>query len=455
MDCQDGAAMLENLTSRLQKILRDMRGQGRLSEDNIKDGLREIRMALLEADVNLQVARRFIERVREKALGQEVLESLTPAQHLVKILRDELQTLLGSGQAQLDLTGPSPVVLMMVGLQGSGKTSTAAKLGLMLKGRSRSPLLVPADVYRPAAIEQLKVLGRDNGLAVFDGKGEDNPRAICREALAAARSSGFDTLIVDTAGRLHVDEPMMAEVKDLAVLLSPKEILYVADSMTGQDAVTSASAFAKAIPISGVVLTKLDGDTRGGAALSIKETTGAPIKLAGVGEKMKDLEVFHPDRMASRIIGMGDVMTLIEKAEEAYSEEEAAEAAQALAEGEFTLEDLRSQLRKLKKMGPLASLMEMIPGMGALKGATDGIDDGAMKKVEAVLDSMTPEERRNPSVINGSRRRRIARGSGTNVQEVNKLLKQHAQMRKMMRTLSRTGKGRRMPGRVPFPFRSR
>jgi signal recognition particle subunit SRP54 len=222
MDCQDGAAMLENLTSRLQKILRDMRGQGRLSEDNIKDGLREIRMALLEADVNLQVARRFIERVREKALGQEVLESLTPAQHLVKILRDELQTLLGSGQAQLDLTGPSPVVLMMVGLQGSGKTSTAAKLGLMLKGRSRSPLLVPADVYRPAAIEQLKVLGRDNGLAVFDGKGEDNPRAICREALAAARSSGFDTLIVDTAGRLHVDEPMMAEVKDLAVLLSPR-----------------------------------------------------------------------------------------------------------------------------------------------------------------------------------------------------------------------------------------
>jgi len=445
--------MLENLTSRLQKILRNMRGQGRLSEDNIKEGLREVRMALLEADVNLQVARRFIERVREKALGQEVLESLTPAQHLVKILRDELQTLLGSGEAQLDLSGPAPVVILMVGLQGSGKTSTSAKLALMLKGRSRAPLLVPADVYRPAAIQQLQVLGRDNGLPVFDAKGEADPRAICRGAVASARASGFDTLIVDTAGRLHVDEPMMTEVKDLASLLRPNEILYVADAMTGQDAVTSATAFSAALAITGVVLTKLDGDSRGGAALSIKETTGAPIKLAGVGEKMKDLEVFHPDRMASRIIGMGDVMTLIEKAEEAFSEEEAAEAAQALVEGEFTLEDLRAQLRKLKKMGPLTSLLEMIPGLGALKGGMPDMDDGAMKKVEAVLDSMTPEERKNPSLINGSRRRRIARGSGTNVQEVNKLLKQHAQMRKMMRTLSRTAKGRRGPGRVPFPFR--
>ncbi|MGH9867557.1 MAG: signal recognition particle protein [Candidatus Polarisedimenticolia bacterium] len=444
--------MLENLTARLQKVLRTLKGEGRLSEDNIKEGLREIRMALLEADVNLQVTRRFIERVREKALGQEVLESLSPAQHLVKILRDELQTLLGSGQAQLDLTGPSPVVLLMVGLQGSGKTSTSAKLALMLKGRSRAPLLVPADVYRPAAIQQLKVLGRDNGLAVFDAGGEKDPRAICRAAVAQARSTGYDTLIVDTAGRLHVDEPMMAEAKDLAALLQPREILYVADSMTGQDAVSSATAFSKALPITGVILTKLDGDTRGGAALSIKETTGAPIKLAGVGEKMKDLEVFHPDRMASRIIGMGDVMTLIEKAEVAFTQEEAEEAAQAMAEGEFTLEDLRAQLRRLKKMGPLASLMEMIPGFGALKGASD-LDDGAMRKVEAVLDSMTPQERRDPSVINGSRRRRIARGSGTNVQEVNRLLKQHAQMRKMMRTLSKSARGRKGPGRLPFPFR--
>jgi len=445
--------MLENLTSRLQKVLRTLRGQGRLSEENIKEGLREIRMALLEADVNLQVTRRFIERVREKALGHEVLESLTPAQHLVKILRDELQTLLGSGQAQLDLTGPSPVVMLMVGLQGSGKTSTSAKLALMLKGRSRAPLLVPADVYRPAAIEQLKVLGRDNGLAVFDARGEKAPRAICREALAQARSTGYDTLIVDTAGRLHVDEPMMAEVKDLAALLQPREILYVADAMTGQDAVSSATAFSQALPITGVILTKLDGDTRGGAALSIKETTGAPIKLAGVGEKVKDLEVFHPDRMASRIIGMGDVMTLIEKAEVAFTQEEAEDAAQAMAEGEFTLEDLRAQLRRLKKMGPLASLMEMIPGFGALKGATSEVDDGALRKVEAVLDSMTPQERRDPSVINGSRRRRIARGSGTHVQDVNRLLKQHAQMRRMMRTLSKSARGRKGSGRLPFPFR--
>jgi len=342
---------------------------------------------------------------------------------------------------------------MMVGLQGSGKTSTSAKLALMLKGKSRAPLLVPADVYRPAAIQQLRVLGRDNGIPVFDGAGEKDPRAICKAALAQARSTGYDTLIVDTAGRLHVDEPMMNEVKELAALLSPREILYVADSMTGQDAVTSATAFSKALPITGVVLTKLDGDTRGGAALSIKETTGAPIKLAGIGEKMKDLEVFHPDRMASRIIGMGDVMTLIEKAEEAFTQEEAEEAAQAMVEGEFTLEDLRDQLRKLKKLGPLASLLEMIPGFGALKGASADLDEGSMRRVEAVLDSMTREERRNPSLINGSRRRRIARGSGTHVQDVNALLKQHAQMKKMMRTLSRGGGARRGPGRLPFPFR--
>ncbi|HKY32309.1 MAG TPA: signal recognition particle protein [Candidatus Polarisedimenticolia bacterium] len=444
--------MLETLSARLQSIVRTLRGQGRLTEENVKEGLREIRMALLEADVNLQVARRFIDRVRDKALGQEVLESLTPGQHLVKILRDELQTLLGTGEASLDLTGAPPAVILMVGLQGSGKTSTSAKLALMLKGKGRAPLLVPADVQRPAAIEQLKVLGRDNGLPVFDGGGALDPRTIARDALSLARSTGHDTLIVDTAGRLHIDEVMMAEVKDLAALLRPNEVLYVADSMTGQDAVNSAAAFAAALPVTGIVLTKLDGDTRGGAALSIKEATGAPIKLAGTGEKVKDLEVFHPDRMASRIIGMGDVLTLIEKAEEAYGGDDAEQAALALAEGEFSLEDLRTQLRKLKKMGPLASLLEMIPGLGPLRGAGD-VDEDAMKRVQAVLDSMTAQERANPSLINGSRRRRIARGSGTNVQDVNKLLKQHAQMRKMMRTLSRTAKKGRGPGRLPFPFR--
>lgn len=444
--------MLENLSSRLQKILKDLRGQGRLSEDNIKDGLREIRLALLEADVNLQVARTFIDRVKEKALGQEVLLSLTPTQHLVKILKDELQSLLGQGDAALDLSGPSPVVLLLVGLQGSGKTSTAAKLALMLRTRGRAPLLVPADVYRPAAIDQLQVLGRDNNVAVFDGRGSRDPRSICREALLLARTTGYDTMIVDTAGRLHVDEEMMTEVKDLAGILGPREVLYVADSMTGQDAVSAASVFASVLPLTGVILTKLDGDARGGAALSIRQTTGVPIKLAAVGEKVKDLEVFHPDRMASRIIGMGDVLSLIEKAEEAYEGENAEEMARALAEGEFTLEDLRQQIRKLKKMGPLASLLEMLPGFSAASGMS-GVDDGALRITEAVLDSMTRAERINPEVINGSRRRRIAKGSGTNVQEVNKLLKQYAQMRKMMRTMSRKPrKGPGFPG-MPFPFR--
>jgi len=444
--------MLENLTSRLQKVLRDIRGQGRLSEANMKDGLREIRLALLEADVNLKVARVFMERVRERALGQDVLESLSPAQQLVKILRDELQALLGGGDAALDLSGASPVPLMLVGLQGSGKTSTAAKLAVMLKGKGRSPFLVPADVYRPAAADQLRVLGRDNGIAVFDEKGSRDPRAICREAVALARTTGYDTLIVDTAGRLHIDDQMMAEVKDLAAIVTPREILYVADAMTGQDAVNSASAFSAALPLTGVILTKLDGDTRGGAALSIRETTGAPIKLAGIGEKVKDLEVFHPDRMASRIIGMGDVLTLIEKAEEAYEGDNAEEMARALAQGDFTLEDFRDQLRKIKKMGPLSSLLEMVPGFSGVSGATD-LDEGAMKRTEAVLDSMTPGERIDPSVINGSRRKRIARGSGTSVQEVNKLLKQFVQMRKMMRTMSK-GRRRGPTGRgMPFPFR--
>jgi len=447
--------VLENLTTRLQKILRDLRGQGRLSEDNIKDGLREIRLALLEADVNLQVARKFIERVREKALGQEVLSSLTPAQHLVKILKDELQTLLGDGDAALDLTGSTPVVLMLVGLQGAGKTSTAAKLAVMMKSRGRAPLLVPADVYRPAAIDQLMVLGRDNGIAVFDGKGVREPRQIAREALNLARNTGYDTMILDTAGRLHIDDEMMSEVKDLAAILTPREILYVADSMTGQDAVNSAAAFAKSLPLTGVILTKLDGDTRGGAALSIKETAGVPIKLAAVGEKVKDLEVFHPDRMASRIIGMGDVLSLIERAEQAYEGEDATEMARAMMAGDFSLEDFRQQLRKIKKMGPLTSILEMLPGFSAMKGMPD-LDDGALKNTEAVLDSMTREERINPQIISGSRRRRIARGSGTNVQEVNKLLKQYAQMRKMMKSMSsasrKTRKGPGFPG-TPFPFR--
>ncbi len=444
--------MLENLTGRLQRILKNVRGQGRLTEENMRDGLREIRMALLEADVNLQVTRKFIERVRDKAMGSEVMESLTPAQHLVKILRDELQALLGGGDAVLDTGGQETVTILMVGLQGSGKTSTTAKLGLMLKGQGRAPLLVPADVYRPAAMEQLKVTGRGSGLAVMDASPDQDPRDICRQALVLARTSGYDTVIVDTAGRLHVDEAMMSEVKDLAEILHPRELLYVADSMTGQDAVNSASAFARSLPATGVILTKLDGDTRGGAALSIKETTGLPIKFMAVGEKIGDLEVFHPDRMASRIIGMGDVMTLIERAEQAYDGEADEDMARAMAEGDFNLEDFRDQLRKLRRMGPLSSLLEMIPGMSGLQGMGD-LDEGALKGTEALLDSMTREERLHPSIIGGSRRRRIARGSGRNVQEVNRLLKQYAQMRKMMKTMSRKArKGGPFPG-VKHPFR--
>ncbi len=441
--------MLDHLTGRLQKILKNLRGQGRLSEDNMREGLREIRMALLEADVNLQVARRFIDRVREKAMGQEVLSSLSPAQHLVKILHEELRTLLGEGDAALDLSGQGPSAIMLVGLQGSGKTSTAAKIAFMLKGWGRAPLLAPADVYRPAAVAQLRKLGKENGIAVLDGDFSHDPRLISREALKTARTTGYDTVIVDTAGRLHVDDEMMAEVKDLAEILQPREVLYVADSMTGQDAVNSASAFAKVLPLTGIVLTKLDGDARGGVALSIRETTGVPIKLAAVGEKITDLEVFHPDRMASRIIGMGDVLTLIEKAEQAFDGGSAEEMARAMAEGEFTLEDFREQIRSIKKMGSLSSLIEMIPGLGGMKGLGD-IDGDALKRTEAMLDSMTRAERLNPHVINGSRRRRIARGSGTNVQEVNKLLKQYVQMRRMMRAMST--KTRKAPGKGWTPF---
>jgi len=450
--------MFDALSDRFEGIFKRLRGKGRLTAEDVDEVLREIRTALLEADVNLKVARTFVERVREKAMGQEVLTSLTPGQHLIRILRDELQTLLGEGRAALELKGPAPVVIMMVGLQGSGKTSTAAKLAVSLKTQGRSPLLVPADVYRPAAIEQLHVLGRANQLAVFDGGGSNDPRQICREAHTLARTTGRDTMIVDTAGRLHVDDVMMDEVKQLAEILKPREILYVADAMTGQDAVNSAAAFAAALPITGVVLTKLDGDTRGGAALSIKETTGVSIKLIGTGEKISDLEPFHPDRMASRIIGMGDVMTLIEKAEAVYDEEDAEEMARSMVQGEFSLEDLREQLRKVKRMGSISSLLEMIPGVSSLAAKAglkpgEGAEEEGLKTTQAILDSMTREERLSPCLINGSRKKRIARGSGTHVQDVNKVLKQHAQMRRMMRAMTRRGRRGGAPPGLPFPFR--
>jgi signal recognition particle subunit SRP54 len=447
---EDG--VLEGLTGRLQSILKNLRGQGRLTEANMQEGLREIRLALLEADVHVKVVREFMEGVKAKALGADVLQSLTPDQQLVKILNEELTTLLGQGAAPLRYGDNPPNVLMVVGLQGSGKTSTAAKIALHVKKKGRAPMLVPADVYRPAAIDQLRTLAQRIGVAVFDVDPKSDPRDIARAAHHHARTSGFDPVIVDTAGRLHVDEEMMAEVKDLASILSPREILYVADAMTGQDAVTSAAAFAKALPLTGVILTKLDGDARGGAALSIKSVTGVPIKLVGTGEKVEDLDVFHPERMASRIIGMGDVLSLIEKVEEVVDQKEAEETARALAHGEFTLEDMRTQLRRMKKMGPLASLIEMLPGAPNLSGMD--LDEGAMTQTQAILDSMTLRERTRPEIINGSRRRRIASGSGTSVQAVNRLLRQYGQMKKMMkqalRQASRKGSRR---GWMPFGAR--
>jgi len=441
--------MLEGLTTRFQGIFKTLRGHGRLSEANMQEGLREIRLALLEADVHVKVAREFIDRVRAKALGAEVLQSLTPDQQLLKILMDELRGLLGEGASSLRLSGNPPNVLMMVGLQGSGKTSTAAKLALHLKKQGHAPLLVPADVYRPAAIEQLRTLAKKVGVAILDVDPAADPRDIAKEGLRHARTTGYDPVIIDTAGRLHIDDGMMAEVKDIAAIVSPREVLYVADSMTGQDAVTSAAAFAKALPLTGAILTKLDGDSRGGAALSIKAVTGVAIKFAGIGEKVEDLEVFHPERMASRIVGMGDVMSLIEKVEASVDQEEAEASAKSLASGEFSLQDLRDQLRRMKKLGPLSSILEMLPGAPSMGNMA--VDEGAMTETQAILDSMTIPERRRPDIINGSRRKRIARGSGTSVQAVNRLLRQFGQMRKMMKQAARQAarKGSRKGG---FPF---
>lgn len=444
--------MFDTLTKRLRSIVKSVRGQGKLTEANMQAGLREIRMALLEADVSVKVARDFIGRVRERALGADVLESLTPDQQLIKILLDELRALLGEGAQPLRYSGAPPNVILIVGLQGGGKTSTAAKLALKIRKEGRSPLLVPADIYRPAAIDQLRTLGETVGVPVLDVEPGEDPREIARRAGVEARTSGFDPIIVDTAGRLHVDDAMMSEVKQIAGILKPREILYVADSMTGQDAVTSAAAFSEALDLTGVVLTKLDGDARGGAALSIKAVTGVPIKLAGVGEKVNDLEVFHPERMASRIVGMGDVESLIEKVEASGDAEEDEEAARSLAAGRFTLEDLRKQIRRMRKMGPLSSVLELLPGappMGDMQ-----VDEAALTQSTAILDSMTVRERRRPEIITGSRRRRIAAGSGTSVQAVNKLLKQYGQMRKMMKMAARqAGKKGKGMGKLPFAFK--
>jgi signal recognition particle subunit SRP54 len=435
--------MFERLSDKLDAAFKKLKGRGKLTEKNIEEGLKEIRMALLEADVHYRVAKRFIADVKERALGQEVLTSLTPGQQVIKIVNEELTELMGSQQEELNLSGPSPVSLMLVGLQGSGKTTTAGKLAVFLRNKGRKPFLVPADVYRPAAIDQLKKLGEQLKVPVFSSGVEMDPVQICRDAKTAAHQQGCNTLLLDTAGRLHVDEDLMDELIRINEAVKPADILLVADAMTGQDAVNIAQSFNEALDIGGVVLTKMDGDARGGAALSIKEITGKPIKFIGVGEKLNELEPFHPDRLASSILGMGDVLTLIEKAQDLVDEKKAAELEKKLRKSQFTLEDFRDQMLQIRKMGSLGDIMKMIPGMGKLKQMKNmDMDEKELVRIEAIINSMTPLERRRHGIINGSRRRRIAKGSGTRVQDVNRLLKDYTQLLKMLKKINKGG----MPG---------
>lgn len=432
--------MFESLTEKLNRTFKQLRGQGRLSEANITDALKEVRLALLEADVNFKVVKKFIDDIRGRAVGQDVLDSLTPGQQVIKIVHDELVRLMGETRNGLNLTGRTPFSLMLVGLQGSGKTTTAGKLALYLRKHGRNPFLVPADVYRPAAIDQLKKLGAQLGIPVYPSEIGMKPEAICVDALTKASGAGADILLLDTAGRLHIDEALMAELVRIKAAISPTEILLVADAMTGQDAVNVAGEFNRLLDISGVILTKMEGDARGGAALSLRAVTGRPIKFLGMGEKLDALEPFHPDRMASRILGMGDVMSLIEKAHAEFDEKEALKLEKKLKSRDFDLEDFRGQLMQVKKLGSLEQILGMLPGLGQLK-KLKGMkpDEGELVKVEAIIGSMTRGERRNYKIINGSRRKRIARGSGTSIQDVNRLLKNFVQTKKMMENFTRKG----------------
>jgi len=434
--------MFDTLSEKLDAVFTKLRGRGKLSELDVREALREVRLVLLEADVNFRVVKDFVAAVTERAVGQEVLKSLTPAQQVIKIVRDELGRLMGEGEPNgLELAGRPPVVLMLCGLQGAGKTTTCGKLALKLRRDKRNPLLVPADVYRPAAIEQLKTLGRQLEIDVFASEADQDPVAICRDARLYAERNGYDTLILDTAGRLHIDDALMAELERIKAALEPNEILFVADAMTGQDAVNVAQSFNERLDVTGVILTKLDGDARGGAALSIRSVTGKPIKLVGLGEKLDALEPFHADRLAQRILGMGDVLSLIEKAQEAVDADKAREMEKRLRKDGFSLEDFRDQLQMIKKMGSMESILKMIPGMGkAMKQMKDlQMPDKELKKVEAIINSMTLAERRDHKIINGSRRLRIANGSGTSVPEVNRLLKRFGDAQKMMKKMQKMG----------------
>jgi signal recognition particle subunit SRP54 len=432
--------MFESLSEKISLTLKKLKGHGKLTENNVQEALQEVRLALLEADVNYKVVKKFIEDIRQKAMGQEVLESLTPGHQFVKIVYGELTLLMGGARQQLNLTGRTPFSIMLVGLQGSGKTTTAGKLALHLRQQGRTPFLVPADVYRPAAIDQLKKLGSELGIPVYGSDQKLKPEDICQDALSKAGAVGADILIMDTAGRLHIDEELMAELVRIKERIHPTEILLVADAMTGQDALNVAKTFNDLLDITGVILTKMEGDARGGAALSLKAVASKPIKFIGVGEKLDALEPFFPERMASRILGMGDVISLIEKAQEEYDEKEALKLAKKLKKREFDLEDFQAQLKQVKKIGSLEQILSMLPGMGQLKQLKAlKPDEKELVKVEAIINSMTKQERRNYKIINGSRRRRVALGSGTSVQDVNRLLKNFAQTKKMMENMTRKG----------------
>lgn len=445
--------MFETLSDKLQRVFKNLRGEGKLSAENMETALREIRVALLEADVHFKVVKQLINNIREKAVGEEVFSALSPGQQVVKIVRDELVKILGTHQSKLRMANESPTVVMIVGLQGSGKTTSTGKLARFLEKQGNRPLVVSVDVYRPAARKQLSVIAREIKIPIYEGTPEEaKPAELARSARREAVQTGRDIVLVDTAGRLHIDEDLMRELQELKTLLSPSEVLFVADAMTGQDAVKSAEEFHKRLGITGVILTKMDGDARGGAALSIRTVTEQPLKFVGVGEKLDAFEPFHPDRVASRILGMGDVLSFIEKVEQNIDQKQAEEMQRKLIDNEFTLDDFRNQLKQLSKLGPLESLLGMMPQVGPLKDLKNfKVDDKEITRVVAIIDSMTRQERRNHMLINGSRRRRIAKGSGTTVQQVNELLKQYTQARKMMKSLSGglmgmgMGMGKRMP----------
>jgi signal recognition particle subunit SRP54 len=447
--------MFETLSEKLQRVFKNLRGEGKLTEQHLDEALKELRMALLEADVNFKVVKQFTDRVKAEALGQEVMQSLTPGQQVVKIVRDELIEMLGGTNVRINFASQPPSAIMLVGLQGSGKTTSSGKLAKWLQKGGHRPLLVSVDVYRPAARDQLKVIAKDIGVKLWEGNPNDKPLQLCQDALREARNTAHDVVVIDTAGRLHIDETLMNELLEIKERVRPNEVLFVADAMLGQDAVKSAQEFHQQLGFNGFILTKMDGDARGGAALSIKQVTGQPVKFVGIGEKYDALELFHPDRLVSRIMGMGDILSLIEKAEEVVDKKKAVELQEKMLSDNFTLDDFRDQLKQIRKLGTLDQILAMLPSIGPFKDLQKvKVDEKELVRVEAIINSMTPKERRNHQLINGSRRKRIARGSGTSVQQVNQLLKQYAQTRKMMKGMKNSMFGKRLKGmKLPeMPF---